>query len=301
MVGAEVVRQAAIAGHVVVGLVGRWSAAVPGATELHSVNLTDPKIAADWVKRTQPDAVINAAAVSEPTACEADPVVSQILNVTLPATLALATAAIRSRFVHISSEQVFDGEAGPYAIGHPTHPINLYGRQKMESEQRVLATDSTAAVVRAPLLLGNSLSGRRSVHEKLFQLWSGGGIARLYLDEYRQACSAENLAAALLELAARRDLRGVFHWAGVNLCSRYELGQQIAARFQVPSTLVESVRRADTPAISVKRPANLALDLAPLDRELRVKPQTSTRLCRNWPVPEFFHDWQRKLVQPNQA
>jgi dTDP-4-dehydrorhamnose reductase len=295
LVGAEVARQAATAGHIVIGLVGRWTAAVPGTTELHSVNFIDPAVAGDWVKRVQPDAVINAAAISEPAACEVDPVVSQTLNVTLPATLAKASASIRARFIHISSEQVFDGENAPYSITHPPHPINLYGRQKVESEQQVQSADATAAIVRAPLLLGNSLSGRRSVHEKLFELWSGGGVAKLYLDEYRQVCSAGNLAAALLELATRPDLRGVFHWAGVDACSRYELGQRIAARFHVSPTLVSPVRRTDTPAISAKRPANLALDLAPLSRELRVKPQTLAETLQELAVPEGFREWRGKL------
>ena len=301
LVGAEVARQATIAGHVVIGLVGRWAAAVPGTTELHSVNFTDPSTAGDWVSRTRPDAIINAAAISEPAACEVDPVASQTLNVRLPVTLAKAAASVRARFIHISSEQVFDGENAPYSIGHPPHPLNLYGRQKVESEQGVQAADATAAVVRAPLLLGNSLSGRRSVHEKLVELWSGGGIAKLYLDEYRQACSAGNLASALLALTARPDLHGVFHWAGAELCSRYELGQRLAARFNVPSTLVTSVRRTDTPAISAKRPANLGLDLAPLSREIRIKPQTLDEALQELTVPEPFREWQEKLHRSNQT
>ena len=301
LVGAEVARQAATAGHVVIGLVGRWTAAVPGTTELHSVNFIDPASAGDWVKRIQPDAIVNAAAISEPAACEVDPVVSQALNVTLPATLAKAAASIHARFIHISSEQVFDGENAPYSIDHPPYPLNLYGRQKVESEQRVQSADATAASVRAPLLLGNSLSGRRSVHEKLFELWSGNGIVKLYLDEYRQVCSAGNLASALLELASRPDLRGVFHWAGAEVCSRYELGLRLASRFNVSSTYVAPVRRTDTPAVSAKRPANLALDLAPLSRELRIKPQTLDEALQKLAVPEAFREWQRKLSPVNQA
>jgi dTDP-4-dehydrorhamnose reductase len=301
LVGAEVARQAAATGHFVIGLVGRWTAAVPGTSELHSVNFIDPMIAASWVKRAQPDAIINAAAVSEPAACEVDPVVSQSLNVTLPATLAKAAAAIRAHFIHISSEQVFDGEHAPYSISHPPRPINLYGRQKVESEQRVQSADAGAAIVRAPLLLGNSLSGRRSVHEKLFDLWAGGGTAKLYLDEYRQVCTAGNLAAALLELANRPDLHGVFHWAGTESCSRYELAQRLAARFRVSPELVAPVRRMDTPAISAKRAANLALELAPLNHELKVKPQTLDEALRELTVPETFREWQQKLPSPSQG
>jgi dTDP-4-dehydrorhamnose reductase len=295
LVGTEVARQAANAGHTVIGLVGRWAHAVPGTSELHSVDLTHAAVAVEWTSRIQPDVIINAAAISEPAACETDPVVSRNLNVMLPAALAEAAAATGAHFIHISSEQVFNGEKAPYHRDDSPTPINLYARQKVESEQLVLAASTGAAVVRAPLLLGNSLSGRRSVHEKLFELWSGGNSARLYADEFRQVCTAGNLATALLELASRPDLRGIFHWAGAQLCSRYELAQRIAAQFGVPSTLVASIHRAETPAISAKRPANLALNLAPLDRELRVKPQSLDDALRELVVPVHFRDWQSGL------
>ncbi|MEO6996073.1 MAG: sugar nucleotide-binding protein, partial [Lacunisphaera sp.] len=240
------------------------------------------------------------AAISEPAACEANPILSQALNVTFPASLAAAAEAVSARFIHISSEQVFDGANAPYRIGDPPSPINLYGRQKVESEKLVLSASKNAAVVRAPLLLGNSLSGKRSVHEKLLEVWSGGSAARFYVDEFRQACTAGNLAAALLEIAARPELRGVFHWAGAELCSRYELGQRLAARFGVPPALVISVRRAETPAVSAKRPANLALDLAPLNQELRLQPQTLDEALEELVVPVHFKEWPRKMISPPQ-
>lgn len=300
LVGAEVARQAADAGHTIIGLTGKWRGTVPGATELHAANLSDPVQGADWVRRTQPEAVINAAAISEPLACEADARLSQAMNVALPAALAEACHAHRSRFIHISSEQVFDGNAAPYSIRTSPCPINLYGRQKVESEERVLAANASSAIVRAPLLLGNSLSGRRSVHEKLLELWLGGGIARLYVDEFRQVCTAENLAAALIELAEKPELTGVFHWAGSELSSRYTLAQKIAKRFGIPESQVASVTRADNPAISAKRPANLGLDLAPLDRVLRTKPQTIDEALNQLAMPEAFRDWQRKLASSPQ-
>src|SRR3954468_13962126 len=110
LVGAEVARQAASAGHTVIGLTGKWSGLVPGAAELHPVNLIDHTLATDRVQKTQPDVVINAAAIAEPLACEADPITSQAMNVALPAALAQTCFEGRIRFIHISSEQVFDGE-----------------------------------------------------------------------------------------------------------------------------------------------------------------------------------------------
>jgi dTDP-4-dehydrorhamnose reductase len=283
-----------VAGHIVIGLIGRWLGPVPGASVVHAVDLTNIAAVTDWVRRIRPDVVVNAAAIAEPAACEAAPALSQTVNVDLPAGLAEACARTGgTRFVHISSEQVFDGKSPPYTIHDEPKPLNLYGRQKIESEQRVLAADPGSAVVRAPLLLGNSLSGRRSVHEKLFELWAEGGVAKLYSDEFRQVCSAENLAAVLVELAGRRELRGVMHWAGAALISRFELGRQLAAHFRLPDDRITAVRRSDNPIAAAKRPASLALNLSPLEQELRTRPQKIKEALKELAVPAHFDAWQQ--------
>src|SRR5439155_17084939 len=109
-----------------------------------------------------PDAIFNCAAVSVPEACDTDPARAQVLNVALPAALARLAHHVSARFVHLSSEQVFDGtRATPYAAGDAPSPINLYGRQKLESERVVhAAAPEFAVTIRAPLLMGDSLGGK---------------------------------------------------------------------------------------------------------------------------------------------
>ncbi len=288
LVGAAVARQAAKQNWSVTGVVQRWSGAVPGVTEQVSVDLTDLAEVAKLVRAAQPDGIIHAAAVAEPGAVDAAPDLAQKLNVDLPAALALAAQSAGARLIHLSSEQVFDGERSPYSVNDALAPLNLYGRQKAESEKRVLAASPAAAVVRAPLLLGNSLSGRRSVHEKFLEAWTSGRSVKLYRDEIRQACTADNLAAALVELAGRRDLCGVFHWAGAEPVSRWELGRRIAAHFGWDEKWLQPMWRADTPEISARRPRDLTLDLAPLNRELQTRPETVAEAVRSLVVPKGF-------------
>lgn len=274
LVGAAFAPLAARAGHTVTGITGRWSENVPGTIGLLARDLSEPAVAAELVRGIRPDIILNAAALSEPAACAADPARSQRLNVDFPAALAAAAHAARARLVHISTEQVFSGEHAPYARDAAAHPLNLYGRQKLASEHAVLAADPSAAIVRAPLLFGNSPGGRRSVHEKIFEQWAAGRVARLYTDEVRQVCTASNLAAVLLALAARRDLSGVFHWAGAERVTRWEMGLALCAHFGVPGKWIEPMTRAENPAVAATRPRDLSLDVAPLDRELGLPRET---------------------------
>jgi dTDP-4-dehydrorhamnose reductase len=285
LVGSAFARLAAADGHEVFGVVGRWSESVPGVAGLVARDLSDPAQAESLVQGIHPGCIINAAAISEPAACLADPARSRAVNVDFPVALATAAASRRLRYIHLSSEQVFDGEHAPYAPDAPIAPLNLYGEQKAESERRVLAADWAAAVVRLPLLFGNSLTGRRSVHEKFFEQWAAGKVMNLFVDERRQVCSAQSVATMLLALAVRRELRGIFHWAGADSVSRFEMGQAVCAHFGVPARWIRAQRRAELPEFAATRPRDLSLDCAPLDRELGV-------------ARERFADAVAQLVRP---
>lgn len=295
LVGSAFAAAAARRGHRVIGVVGEFAGEIEGVTRKVAVNLTDEPATTAAVLDAFPDAIVNCAAVSVPEQCEANPALAQAMNVTLPATLARLAHHVSARFVHISSEQVFDGtRPTPYAPGDATSPINLYARQKIESERAVHAAAAGFAVtVRAPLLMGNSLAGKRSLHERLLADWAAGRTPKLYTDEFRQPCTAENLAEVLLELCERRDLLGVFHWAGAELLSRHALGLRVREHFkltekQAPLT---AITRAENPDAARKRQACLALDLAPLAGKLKTRPQTIAEQLEELKVPPPVREW----------
>jgi dTDP-4-dehydrorhamnose reductase len=217
------------------------------------------------------------------------------LNVGLPVALARLAHHLSARFVHVSSEQVFDGaRPGRYAAGDAPSPINLYGRQKLASERAVHAVAGEfAATIRAPLLMGDSLGGKRSVHERLFADWMAGRMPKLYTDELRQPCTAENLAEVIAELGERRNVTGVFHWAGTELLSRHALGRRIREHFkltekQAPLT---AITRAETPDAAKRRQASLALDITPLAGKLKTRPQSIAEQLDGLKVPPPCREW----------
>ena len=242
-----------------------------------------------------PQAIVNCAAISVPEQCDANPALAQSLNVALPATLARLAHHVGARLVHLSSEQVFDGtRATPYAASDPVSPINLYGRQKLESEHAVHAIAAEFAVtIRAPLLMGNSAAGQRSNHERLFADWAAGRTPWLFTDEFRQTCTAENLAEVMLELCERNDVRGAVHWAGAELISRHALGLRIREHFKLTEKQapLASVTRAALPEVARKRQACLALDISPLAGKLKTRPQTITEQLEELKVPAPCREW----------
>ncbi len=298
LVGASVAESAQRRGHHVVGIVHASVLTVPGLAEKRRVDLTDVNALTALALECFPDAIVNCAAVAEPAGCDADPAGSQALNVTLPSTLAKLAHHLSARLVHVSTEQVFPGDKPPYAVGDSPRPVNLYGRQKLEAERLVTAgAPEFAAVVRAPLLTGNSLGGARSLHERLLADWAAGKAPRLYRDEIRQPCTASNLADVLVELCERREPRGVFHWAGAEALSRVELARRVRARFRLSAAQapIVEVSRADDPAAAAKRPANLTLDLKPLAGLLRTPLESFDAQLDQLVVPPPVRAWYAAL------
>jgi dTDP-4-dehydrorhamnose reductase len=295
LVGAAFARVAANAGHRVVGIIGGFSGDIVGLAEQCAVDLTDDAATQRAVRDVGPGAIVNCAATSVPEACEADPVRSELLNVALPARLARLAGQLNARLIHLSSEQAFDGtRTTPYRVSDATSPINLYARQKLASERVVSeVAGKLGATVRAPLLMGNSPGGQRSVHERLLGDWAAGRVPRLFVDEFRQTGTADSLAAVLLELAARRDLSGVFHWAGADLLSRHDLGVRIREHFRLPESVapIAAVRRAELPEAAAKRQACLAMDLAPLATQLTIRPETIAEQMAKLRVPDAVAAW----------
>jgi dTDP-4-dehydrorhamnose reductase len=295
LVGSAFARAASRRGHRVVGTVGSFTGEIEGVSLKRTVDLASVAATTAAVLDEFPQAIVNCAAISVPEQCDKNPALAQALNVTLPSTLAQLAHHVGATFIHLSSEQVFDGsKSTPYMTGDRVAPLNLYGRQKLESERAVHAVAPEFAItLRAPLLMGNSAGGARSNHERLLADWAAGRTPKLFTDELRQPCTAENLAEVMVELCERNDLRGIFHWAGAELISRHALGVRIREHFKLTpeQAPIASVTRADVPDAIRKRQACLALDLSPLNGKLKTRAQTIADQLEELHIPAPVRDW----------
>ena len=297
LVGSSVARAARRRRWEVIAVINSFEGAVAGATHTTRIDLSDEAAVQRAVLDLFPDSIVNAAAISEPWRCDAQPELSQRLNVDMPAWLARLAHHLGARFVHLSSEQVFDGTHAPYKPGDPISPINLYGRQKAEAEDAVarFAMEQTV-VVRLPLLFGNSATGTRSAHERLFSAWAEGRRTCLYRDEFRQPCTAENVAEVVVELCERRDLTGLHHWAGTEAVSRLDMGRRVAAHFKLPmDRLIEEGSRADHPGGCAHRQPDLRLNSTTLAGVLKTRQESFDEMLAKLAVPVPCRDWYRCL------
>lgn len=291
LAGAAIAEAGSRRGHTIIGI-GHHNQALPtGVSTMLCLNLADEDQAIDSLLEQFPEVIINAAAISEPAICAENPEESRKLNVALPATLARLSHHLSARLIHLSTDMVFDGRDGGYEPSSPTSPTSVYGHQKLEAEREVISrTPEFATIIRTTLLTGNSPSGRRSAHEKLFATWAAGNTAPLFHDEVRQPCLANNLADAVIEISERNDLFGIFHWAGSETITRYEIGRRILEHFKLPRDLIEKTSLQSNPAFA-DRPKDLTLEIGHLTQKLKTKPLPFSAQLDAMKVPIPVRSW----------
>jgi dTDP-4-dehydrorhamnose reductase len=145
------------------------------------------------------------------------------------------------RLVHVSSDAVFAGD-GDHALreGDVVRPVTDYGATKAAGEVAVQAANPEALLVRTSLLVGGP-GHAPSLHETLaLAVARGEQQMKFFTDEVRSPIQVDDLAAALLELAAQEG-GGPLHVAGADGVSRLELAQLVVAAAGLDAELLHGV------------------------------------------------------------
>jgi len=192
------------------------------------VDLTDFRAVERLFERERPAGVIHCAARSRSPACQADPAGARLQNVEVTRRLAEWAAGIP--MVFLSTDLVFDGRrdgsAGGYREDDPVNPLSVYAETKVEAEAWV-RRHPRHVIVRTSLNFGRSPAGPGAFNEELAAAWRAGRTVDLFVDEFRCPIAAVETARRLWALLDSGQ-GGVFHLAGSERLSRYDIGCRVA-------------------------------------------------------------------------
>ncbi len=237
-------------------------------------DLSRPGEAGRLVAAVEPQAVLHAAALASLSECEALPALAQRMNGAATAELARTAADAGVHFVHLSTDQVFDGdqtfdgERGAYREEDEPRPRTVYGASKLAGERAVLQ-GGEALVLRAALVLAPSASGRSGALDLVRGAGQDGAPAEvpLFVDEWRTPLSVLDLARVVVE-ALKRRATGILHVAGPDRVNRLELGLRIAAAFPPPvGSPPPRLLAAEQRAAGHVRPRDVSLAVERITRE----------------------------------
>lgn len=192
------------------------------------------------VQNLHPDAILHTAALSDTGYCEAHPEDSYRANVGVPVWMAEAARAAGARLVAFSSDQVYAGlqAPGPFDEKVPLSPANVYGRHKLEAEQRVLDLLPEAVLLRATWLYdlpGYGLPVRGNLPLNLWRAALHGEPVRFSCRDYRGVTyvrqAVENLLPALTLPG------GVYNFGSENDTDMYTTARHFCAEMGITPSL----------------------------------------------------------------
>jgi len=241
--------RAAPAGAVVVGLTRA------------DLDVGDATAVAAAVDAHAPDVVLNAAAYTAVDRAEAEADEARRANRDAPAHLARACAACGVRFVHLSTDFVFDGRASvPYPPDAPPSPLGVYGASKAAGEAAVAEACPKALVLRTAWV--HAAEGSNFVRTML-RLMEGPSPVRVVADQVGTPTHAVSLARAIWRLT-ETGATGVHHYTDAGVASWYDFAVAIREEALALGLLdraapVVPIRTAEFPT-PARRPAYSVLD-----------------------------------------
>lgn len=108
----------------------------------------------------RPDVVINCIGIIKQLKEAKDPIISLTINSMFPHRLATLSRAAGARFIHISTDCVFNGRKGDYTEDDPSDAEDLYGRTKFLGE-----VDCPNALTIRTSIIGRELNSQSSLIE----------------------------------------------------------------------------------------------------------------------------------------
>jgi dTDP-4-dehydrorhamnose reductase len=272
LVGSRLVSLLASRGHWVLAL-SRGESRLPrlsGETGYRSVELADGALVRQLLEQAQPDVMVHTASMTEVDACERN--VEQAYATNVRATEHLATAArhLGCGLLHVSTDYVFDGEAGPYSEEDAPNPRGVYATTKHIGEQIVRTLAPEWAIARTAVVFGWPPAGRPNFGSWLVSALSQGQRVNLFEDQHVSPSLADNVAEMIGEMAERR-LTGVWNVCGASVVDRVTFGRALCRVFGLDPELINVTRLKDAKLAS-PRPQRSGLKTDKVQRELATRP-----------------------------
>ena len=231
-------------------------------------DLADLKGLEQTVRQLRPDVIVNAAAHTAVDRAESEPDLAHTLNALAPGVLAQEAKALGAWLVHYSTDYVFDGSGStPWLETDAVAPLSVYGRTKLEGEQRIQASGCKQLIFRTSWVYaargGNfaktmlRLAQERESLNVIDDQWGAPTGADLIADV---------TAHAIRQVLGRPQDAGLYHLVAQgettwNAYARYVLEQarQVQPEIAIKAHAVQPVPSSAFP-MPAQRPHNSRLD-----------------------------------------
>jgi len=238
------------------------------------VNITDPQTLSVLREDTTHPIVIHLAAKADVDGCEQDKPLGKEgaaykINVQGTQNVVDACKVGKKKLIYISTDFVFDGENTPeggYTEDDATHPLNWYAETKHEGEEIVKASGLSYVISRLayPFRPDEFPVKKDFVHAIMSRLQAGLPIAGV-TDHIFTPTYIDDIAFALDKLI-ETDATGIYHVVGSQSLTPYDAALLIAEHGGFDTSLISKSTRAEYFKDKAKRPFDLSLNNAKIEK-----------------------------------
>jgi dTDP-4-dehydrorhamnose reductase len=204
-----------------------------------SMDISNRQEVLDVISDVRPNVVIHGAAMTDVDKCEIQKDDCWAQNVHAVEYIIEACRAIDTFLLHVSTDFIFDGEAGPYDETAEANPISFYGWSKQAGESAVKHSGGLRwAIARTVLVYGIAHDMSRSN----IILWvkkslEDGKNIKVVTDQWRSPTLAEDLAMGCY-LIADKEAAGIFNISGKEVLTPYDMAIKTADYFGLDKSLI---------------------------------------------------------------
>ncbi|MGB4224645.1 MAG: dTDP-4-dehydrorhamnose reductase [Syntrophorhabdus sp.] len=221
--------------------------------DIEEWDITDRDAGERTIRDIRPDVILNLAAYTNVDECEDCLSLADRVNAEAPGIMAKLCSDHNIKFVHISTDYVFDGEKEtPYKEDDETNPTSVYGLSKLSGEKKVLANCPDATIIRTQWLYGH---GGINFITKITKIAREQGVAEVVNDQRGCPTYAKDIADPIL-LLIEKNRSGIYHVANAGSCTWFDFAREIFSCLHIdvvlkPITSEQLNRKANRPRNSV--------------------------------------------------
>ena len=223
-------------------------------TDIDTLDISNSVILNKFFQDNSFDYVINCAAYTNVDLAEKEKEKAYDVNATCVKNIVESIKGQNTRFIHISTDYVFDGNSHiPYTENMQTNPQSVYGSSKLDGEKYALASKN-AIVIRTSWLYSNfGKNFAKSIHKLCKEKES----LNVVFDQVGTPTYAYDLANAILQIVKQSIAEntfspGIYHFSNEGVCSWYDFAKIIANKAYSKCN-INPIESKDYPT-PVKRP-----------------------------------------------
>ena len=226
------------------------------------LDLTNSEKISQLIREIHPDYLVNAAAYTAVDKAETEPDLAYSINAIAPKIMAEAAEKIKAKFLHISTDYVFDGRKNtPYLETDLTNPLGVYGQSKLRGEEEIKTVNSQAIILRTAWVYGSY--GKSNFVKTMLRLGKEREELKVVVDQVGSPTWAKDIATAITHLLINVDNPpGIYNFTNSGVASWFDLTKAIFEEAKIsgiplkiqrviPITTAEYPTPAVRPAYSV--------------------------------------------------